>query len=87
VRFSLLFGKFLIIVYFAEVLPIVEFELEEGLSDEEAVRLIEAPATSGGGNQWSSSQGEDYQVLQLQEEVAPDPFTLRLTNYEVSSSF
>lgn len=65
-----------------EVLPLVEFELEEGISDDEAVRLIEAPVESG-EKQWTSSSNNGYQTLQIQhDESKPDPFTARLVNFE-----
>lgn len=69
-----------------EVLPLVEFELESGISDDEAVRLIEAPVEFAlDGKQWTSSSTNDYQTLQLEhDEAKPDPFTARLVNFEVS---
>ncbi|PSN54470.1 Intraflagellar transport protein 122 [Blattella germanica] len=73
-----------------EVLPLVEFQLEPGISDEEAVRLIEAPAptveeseNSGG---WHQSTNDTFQTMQF-DDPSPsiaDPFTARLMSFENS---
>lgn len=61
--------------FFTEILPIVEFELEEGITDEEAKKLIEEPRPSSD----SSSVSEDQ--LTISSAVA-DLFTARLIRYE-----
>ena len=72
-----------------EVLPLVEFQLEPGISDEEAVRLIEAPAPvpeePSHGRDWLQSTGDTYQTMQFDESPGnvTDLFTARLMNYEV----
>jgi len=72
-----------------EVLPLVEFQLEPGISDEEAVRLIEAPAPlpeePNDGRGWLQSAGDTYQTMQFDESPGSitDLFTARLMNFEV----
>lgn len=72
-----------------EVLPLVEFQLEPGISDEEAVNLIEAPTpVTEETNQtrgWLQSAGDTFQTIQFDESPADikDPFTARLMNFEV----
>uniref|UniRef100_A0A1B6JCB8 Intraflagellar transport protein 122 homolog n=2 Tax=Proconiini TaxID=565685 RepID=A0A1B6JCB8_9HEMI len=65
-----------------EVLPLVEFQLESGISDEEAVRLLEAPGSQP--EAWTQSVDDHSQTLRLDEAVAnmPDPFTARLVTFE-----
>ncbi|XP_067012221.1 intraflagellar transport protein 122 homolog [Anabrus simplex] len=71
-----------------EVLPLVEFQLEPNISDEEAVRLIEAPTPtrSGGGDHtgWTQGGGEDVQTLHFDERASTlaDPFTAKLMAFE-----
>lgn len=72
-----------------EVLPLVEFQLEPGILDEEAVRLIEAPAPlpeePNHGRGWLQSAGDMYQTMQFDESPGSitDLFTARLMNFEV----
>lgn len=67
-------GQQFVYSYYAfEILPLVEFALEEGISDEEAVRLIEASPKI------VESQG-DADTLQIMDE--DDPFTSRLSNFD-----
>lgn len=71
-----------------EVLPLVEFQLEPGISDEEAVNLIEAPTpVAEETNQtrgWLQSAGDTFQTMQFDDSPAgiKDPFTARLMNFE-----
>lgn len=71
----------------AEILPLVEFEIEEGITDMEAVRLIETPAEKspiGEGEKWRQEISENQQTLQLDMDTEiEDPFTSRLMNFEV----
>ncbi|CAG2056799.1 unnamed protein product [Timema podura] len=65
-----------------EILPLVEFQLEPGISDEDAMRLIEAPApvtTEDPG--WSQSAGDNFEALRLDEQTS-DPFTARLLSLQ-----
>nr|CAD7571466.1 unnamed protein product [Timema californicum] len=65
-----------------EILPLVEFQLEPGISDEDAMRLIEAPApvaTEDAG--WSQSAGDNFEALRLDEQTS-DPFTARLLSLQ-----
>lgn len=70
--------------YFTEVLPLVEFILEDDITDEEAVRLIETPPSSTVNNNgdWVSSENENFQTLQLDDNSSVDPFTAKLINFE-----
>lgn len=63
-----------------EVLPLVEFTVEEGISDEEAVRLIESPAPS------KDDGNELVQTLQLDDDLY-DPFAAKVLNFEVFLKF
>lgn len=75
-----------------EVLPLVEFQLEPGISDEEAVHLIEAPAPfteeCDRSRGWLQSAGDTFQTMQFDESPASiaDPFTARLMSLEVGLS-
>lgn len=74
-----------------EILPLVEFALEEGITDEEAVKLIESPPTLGKSKEskqdgWVQSEGENYQMLHFEENSFSDPFTSKIVNFEVGFS-
>lgn len=77
---------FLIWNLFVEILPLVEFQLEEGISDLEAVRLIETPPNEKIRNA-KQEISESHQTLQLDliEEVDDndDPFTAKLIHFDV----
>jgi intraflagellar transport protein 122 len=66
----------------------VEFQLEPGISDKEAVRLIEAPVPipeePNHGRGWLQSAGDTYQTMQFDESPGSitDLFTARLMNFE-----
>jgi hypothetical protein len=72
-----------------EVLPLVEFQLEPGISDEEAVNLIESPTPvteeTNQARGWLQSDGDTFQTMQFDDSTAgiTDPFTARLMNLEV----
>ncbi|KAL0279839.1 UNVERIFIED_CONTAM: hypothetical protein PYX00_001315 [Menopon gallinae] len=71
--------------YSFEILPLVEFFLEDDISDEEAVRLIDTPPVpqnGSGDGEWVQSENEVYQALQLNESPASDPFTAKLVSFE-----
>jgi intraflagellar transport protein 122 len=84
--------NFYIFVVLVEVLPLVEFQLEPGISDEEAIRLIEAPAPfteeSNHSRGWLQSASDTFQTMQCDESPASiaDPFTARLMSFEVGLS-
>ncbi|XP_972704.1 intraflagellar transport protein 122 homolog [Tribolium castaneum] len=64
-----------------EILPLVEFVLQDGISDIEAVRLIETPPNDLGKEEnWKQEISECRETLQLDidEEDEKDPFTARL---------
>lgn len=62
----------------AEILPLVEFELEENISDEEAEKLI---------NDSLSSSDDITTTNQFSVTSEIDLFTARLMKYEVFSYF
>ncbi|XP_043934565.1 intraflagellar transport protein 122 homolog [Protopterus annectens] len=76
-----------------EVLPLVEFFLEEGITDEEAVSLIdlEAPRTEKKRNKWQEITNTDAQTLRLGDdiidEMEDDPFTAKLSFEQGGSTF
>lgn len=73
---------------FLEILPLVEFILEEGISDQEAINLIESSEeTDGGGdgNKWKQEVADNHEALRLDDEVEEDPFTSKVISYEVKS--
>ena len=58
----------------------MEFQLEEGISDMEAMRLIETESGAG-ADKWKEEEGEN--VLRLNpEEEEEDPFTTRLFSFQ-----
>ncbi|XP_017773799.1 PREDICTED: intraflagellar transport protein 122 homolog [Nicrophorus vespilloides] len=66
-----------------EILPLVEFVLEEGISDTEAVRLIDTPPSdiNEDEDQWKQEITETHQTLQLDgnfNRKSSDPFSTRL---------
>jgi intraflagellar transport protein 122 len=75
-----------------EVLPLVEFQLEPGISDEEAVHLIEAPIPvteePSHAKGWLQNVGDTFQTMQFDESPTSiaDPFTARLMSFEVGFS-
>ncbi|GJQ71136.1 hypothetical protein Trydic_g1040 [Trypoxylus dichotomus] len=69
-----------------EILPLVEFTLEKGISDTEAVRLIEAPPQEISPYEgWSQEITETQQTLML-DEGSQDPFTKKLINFEAGDT-
>uniref|UniRef100_G1NCZ8 Intraflagellar transport protein 122 homolog n=1 Tax=Meleagris gallopavo TaxID=9103 RepID=G1NCZ8_MELGA len=76
-----------------EVLHLVEFYLEDGITDEEAVSLIdlEAPRLNKSGNKWQEMMSDDAQSLRLNDSAViiedDDPFTAKLSFEQGSSEF
>ncbi|XP_022909973.2 intraflagellar transport protein 122 homolog [Onthophagus taurus] len=68
-----------------ETLPLVEFELEDGITDTEAIRLIETPDSKEEVENWKQEINETQQTLKL-DEPSVDPFTTRLINFEDDDS-
>jgi intraflagellar transport protein 122 len=66
-----------LIFFFIEILPLVEFELEDDITDEEAEKLIEEPLPS------SDDATINDQFTVTSNEI--DLFTVRLMKYEVIS--
>ena len=76
---------------FADVLPLVEFVLEDDIADDEACHLINMEPPRGkakGGRDWKEAAGDNVQTLRMDDfqETAEDsdPFTARLLSFEVS---
>ncbi|XP_050835283.1 intraflagellar transport protein 122 homolog isoform X2 [Serinus canaria] len=75
-----------------EVLHLVEFYLEDGITDEEAVALIdlEAPRVSKRENKWQETMTDHVQSLKLDDSTDiiedDDPFTAKLS-FEGGSAF
>lgn len=62
--------------------------LEDGITDIEAVRLIETPAEidkakKAESDGWKQELSDTHQMLRLDDEVKEDPFAGKLLNYEV----
>ncbi|KAJ8370877.1 hypothetical protein SKAU_G00109050 [Synaphobranchus kaupii] len=75
-----------------EVLPLVEFYLEEGISDEEAVSLIdlEVPPTDRKSARWQEMSTGESQSLKLDDGVddpEEDPFMAKLSFEQGGSEF
>ncbi|XP_060691773.1 intraflagellar transport protein 122 homolog [Hemiscyllium ocellatum] len=75
-----------------EVLPLVQFYLEEGITDEEAVALIdrEVPSIELKNDGWQEKNIGDTQTLQLDDSVTKietDPFTAKLSFEQGGSDF
>ncbi|KAJ8959436.1 hypothetical protein NQ318_022128 [Aromia moschata] len=71
-----------------ELLPLVEFHLEDGINDEEAMRLIDTPLVKKKEENWEENVSENQQTLQLtQIEEEKDPFTSRLVEEEGKGVF
>ncbi|XP_066911742.1 intraflagellar transport protein 122 homolog isoform X2 [Clytia hemisphaerica] len=72
-----------------EVLPLVEFILEDGISDEEAVRLIKMDSLSGSSprDHWQESGNDQSQSMRLENDTGgldedDDPFTSKLMSFD-----
>lgn len=66
----------------------VEFVLEDEITDIEAIRFIETPVETASSKAakddgWTQEVSDTHQTLRLDEEVKEDPFAGRLLNYEV----
>ncbi|XP_014288077.1 intraflagellar transport protein 122 homolog isoform X2 [Halyomorpha halys] len=59
-----------------EVLPLVEFQPESSISEQEALRLLESGSEEEEG--WQQDIGNDVQALRPESEIGHDPFTARL---------
>ncbi|XP_066554280.1 intraflagellar transport protein 122 homolog [Amia ocellicauda] len=75
-----------------EVLPLIEFYLEEGITDEEAVSLIdlEAPQTEKRGIKWQEMSSGESQSLRLDDSMddpLEDPFMAKLSFEQGGSEF
>lgn len=64
-----------LIDFFTEILPLVEFELEDDITDEEAEKLIEEPLPSPD----DATVNDQFTVTSSETDL----FTVRLMRYEV----
>uniref|UniRef100_T1IRE0 Intraflagellar transport protein 122 homolog n=1 Tax=Strigamia maritima TaxID=126957 RepID=T1IRE0_STRMM len=77
-----------------EVLPVVEFILEDGISDEEAIRLIQSQPShvtnSETPDQWTENNSGDVQTMTIGDvfsmDDGADPFTAQLMSFEQGGS-
>jgi hypothetical protein len=60
---------------------LVEFKLEQGITDEEAIRLIQLPDDSKPDNSWKEGGAE---VMGFEDNNQYDPFTAQTINFDVS---
>ncbi|NWZ31225.1 IF122 protein, partial [Asarcornis scutulata] len=75
-----------------EVLHLVEFYLEDGITDEEAVALIdlEVPRLNKRENKWQEMMSDNAQSLRLDDSadiIEDDPFTAKLSFEQGGSEF
>ncbi|XP_027133028.1 intraflagellar transport protein 122 homolog isoform X2 [Larimichthys crocea] len=75
-----------------EVLPLVQFYLEEGISDEEAVSLIdlEVPHTDQRDARWHDMDNGELQALRMDDgldDAEEDPFTAKMSFEQGGSNF
>jgi len=73
--------KFMKILNLTETLPLVEFKLEPGISDDEAIRLIQLPDESKPDYSWKEGGAE---VMGFEDSNQHDPFTAQTINFDVS---
>ncbi|KAF4531888.1 hypothetical protein B566_EDAN000917 [Ephemera danica] len=67
-----------------EILPLVEFELEDSITDEEAIRLIESTPenkTKSSGGWKEEAHDSDVQVLRM-DDTPHDPFTAPIMSFD-----
>ncbi|KAI8511589.1 intraflagellar transport protein 122 homolog [Branchiostoma floridae x Branchiostoma belcheri] len=75
-----------------EVLPLVEFVLEDGISDEEALQLLDQePSSKKGKDKWKENKMKgDIQSMRFDDDTDDlendDPFTSRLMSFEQGGS-
>lgn len=62
----------LLAFFFIEILPLVEFYVEEDISAEEALQLIKTEPPKGSNE--LKNGGEDYQVYENDSQPLADPF-------------
>lgn len=70
-----------------EVLPLIEFQLEEGISDEEAIRLLQSTNEDSINKQSATDHSDNnFQALFIDDSAQniADPFTATLINLEVN---
>jgi len=67
-----------------EVLPLVEFDVDLDITDEEAMDLIEDDTGGKGSEDWQET-GEDSQVMSMGDDAGGDPFTAQFMRFEDES--
>ena len=58
-----------------EILPLVEFQLQDGITDQEALRLIETDVKP-------DQAVEEENVMRMEENIGEDPFTTKLLTFQ-----
>lgn len=66
-----------------EILPLVEFVLEDGISHQEAMRLIETDDALENEDGWKQEVSDTRQTLRITDEQEEDPFSTKFVAYEV----
>ena len=59
-----------------EILPLVEFQLQDGITDQEALRLIETDVKP------DEQAAEEENVMRMEENMGEDPFTTKLLTFQ-----
>ena len=72
--------------YFLEILPLVEFFIEDGIDADEAIQLIQTVPPKGATTNKLKSSDEDYQIYEHANEKAPDPFANYFYTNQVRTS-
>ncbi|XP_014246043.1 intraflagellar transport protein 122 homolog [Cimex lectularius] len=67
-----------------EVLPLVEFHLEPGISEMEAIRLLESPPEELDSN-WTQNIEGNVQSMRLDDSPIQDPFSTRMISYDATT--
>ena len=71
---------------FLEILPLVEFYLEEGIPTEEALQLIKTEPPKVNSSQ-PNNGNQDYQVYENNSQQANDPFAAYFQSSQQVKSF
>lgn len=74
----------LLYLYLTDILPLIEFQLEDNISDTEALKLIQCSNNISKSNE-SQNIPQNFNTLIIEEENQIDPFTHKLMNFEVNS--
>lgn len=70
---------------FLDVLPLIEFQLEEGISDEEALQLLQSSDESCEGQNEVTDSNFQTLLIENSSQNITDLFTATLVNLEVQT--